>query len=382
MAFLVVYISLCGLKYFNITICKKNLLFILLTVIGVYIVEYIQLQGLFLTILRVFFIYLIIRQYVSKDNDLEILAIILILETIAKCSYYIFILFLPLIIRINICDILLQQHIELQIISLVIVFIILIKYYHSIYFIKVKCNQITYALLCTCSLIALYGLEVIPDLSQQLREEQIYFLLLSFVYIVIINIIIYLYHNQLMKKEIESKVVLEQAKILKYEKDILSTQNRMIENIKHDLNYFKSMVNDDTKKHLNKTIKKIDDYHNNFIFNDYLLNNFISRIKTEMKENNKDLKLVITNTDISIDIKIYNQLIILMGFVIQNSINENIQLHIKTLDMTTVFEFMYLPIQDKTPLSKYLKNNDNIIFKQTDHQYMICSLVDEREVSL
>ena len=35
----------------------------------------------------------------------------------------------------------------------------------------------------------------------------------------------------------------------------------MIENIKHDLNYFKEIVNDGAKDHLNGTIKKIDEYN-------------------------------------------------------------------------------------------------------------------------
>ena len=85
-------------------------------------------------------------------------------------------------------------------------------------------------------------------------------------YIVVVNIIIYIYHNQQTQQEIENKVVLEQARILKQEKDIISIQNKMIENIKHDLNYFKEMVNDGAKDHLNGTIKKIDKYNSNFIF--------------------------------------------------------------------------------------------------------------------
>lgn len=37
-------------------------------------------------------------------------------------------------------------------------------------------------------------------------------------YIVVVNIIIYIYHNQQTQQEIENKVVLEQARILKQEK--------------------------------------------------------------------------------------------------------------------------------------------------------------------
>lgn len=233
----------------------------------------------------------------------------------------------------------------------------------------------------TCSVISLYGLEVIPTLGNQIKENQLYFLLLSFMYIVVVNIIIYIYHNQQTQQEIENKVVLEQARILKQEKDIISVQNKMIENIKHDLNYFKEIVNDGAKDHLNGTIKKIDEYNSNFIFEDYLLNNFISRMKTEMKENNKDLKLIITNTNISIDLTIYNQLISIMEFIIQNSLERFIQFRIHSLENMSIFEFTYMPKNKDVIKSKDIKNNENIVFNQAAHQYMVCSLILEGEKS-
>ena len=168
-------------------------------------------------VIRDSLIYLIIRKYISKDRDLEIVSIILILETISKCSYYLFILFVPLIIRTNISNILLYSNYELKILSLSITFVLLVMYYRSSYFLNVRCNRITYALLSTCSAISLYGLEVIPTLGNQIKESQLYFLLLSFMYIVVVNIIIYIYHNQQTQQEIENKVVLEQARILKQE---------------------------------------------------------------------------------------------------------------------------------------------------------------------
>ena len=257
----------------------------------------------------------------------------------------------------------------------------MVMYFRSSYFLNVRCNRITYALLSTCSVISLYGLEVIPTLGNQIKENQLYFLLLSFMYIVVVNIIIYIYHNQQTQQEIENKVVLEQARILKQEKDIISVQNKMIENIKHDLNYFKEIVNDGAKDHLNGTIKKIDEYNSNFIFEDYLLNNFISRMKTEMKENNKDLKLIITNTNISIDLTIYNQLISIMEFIIQNSLERFIQFRIHSLENMSIFEFTYMPKNKDVIKSKDIKNNENIVFNQAAHQYMVCSLILEGEKS-
>lgn len=155
----------------------------------------------------------------------------------------------------------------------------------------------------------------------------------------------------------------------------------MIENIKHNLNYFKSLVNDDIKDHLNGTIKKIDDYHHNFIFEDYLLNNFISRTKTEMKEKNKDLRLIITKSNISIDLTTYNQLISLMEFVIQNSLEKSIQFRIQSLENMFIFEFTYVP-KSKEVISKEIKNNENIVFNQLSPQYMLCSLIWEGETSV
>lgn len=66
-------------------------------------------------------------------------------------------------------------------------------------------------------------------------------------------------------------------------------------------------------------------------------------MKTEMKENNKDLKLIITNTNISIDLIIYNQLISIMEFVIQNSLERSIQFRIQSLENMSIFEFTYFP---------------------------------------
>ena len=188
------------------------------------IINFIKLPDMLHLAIRDILIYLIIRKYISKDRDLEIVSIILILETISKCSYYLFILFVPLIIRTNISNILLYSNYELKILSLSIIFVLLVMYYRSSYFLNVRCNRITYALLSTCSVISLYGLEVIPTLGNQIKESQLYFLLLSFMYIVVVNIIIYIYHNQQTQQEIENKVVLEQARILKQEKDIISVQ--------------------------------------------------------------------------------------------------------------------------------------------------------------
>ena len=141
------------------------------------------------------------------------------------------------------------------------------------------------------------------------------------------------------------------------------------------------MVNDGAKDHLNGTIKKIDKYNSNFIFEDYLLNNFISRMKTEMKENNKDLKLIITNTNISIDLTIYNQLISIMEFIIQNSLERFIQFRIHSLENMSIFEFTYMPKNKDVIKSKDIKNNENIVFNQAAHQYMVCSLILEGEKS-
>lgn len=212
--FLTLFVSLCCLKYFDITISKIHVLWIVIISCWCGLINFIKLPDMLLLAIRDILIYLLIRIYISKDRDLEIVAIILILETIAKCSYYLFILLVPLVFKASIATILLAGNYEFKILSLFIIFILLIIYYRSSYFLNVRCNRITYALLATCSLISLYGLEVIPTLGKLIKEDQLYFLLLSFMYLVVVNIIIYLYHNQQTQQEIANRVVLEQAKIL------------------------------------------------------------------------------------------------------------------------------------------------------------------------
>ena len=104
-------------------------------------------------------------------------------------------------------------------------------------------------------------------------------------------------------------------------------------------------------------------------------------MKTEMKENNKDLKLIITNTNISIDLTIYNQLISIMEFIIQNSLERFIQFRIHSLENMSIFEFTYMPKNKDVIKSKDIKNNENIVFNQAAHQYMVCSLILEGERS-
>ena len=96
------------------------------------IINFIKLPDMLHLAIRDILIYLIIRKYISKDRDLEIVSIILILETISKCSYYLFILFVPLIIRTNISNILLYSNYELKILSLSIIFVLLVMYVHHI----------------------------------------------------------------------------------------------------------------------------------------------------------------------------------------------------------------------------------------------------------
>lgn len=368
--FLTLFVAICCLKYFDITVSKNNILLLILISFSCCILNFVKLANILL-ITRVCLIYLLIRKNVLKNQDIEVLTIILILEMIGKCGYYLVVLFVPLIIQTNISNILLYNNCELKIISLLMMFIIMMMYYHSSYFINVRCNRITYILLSTCSLISLYGLEVIPGLVNQIEEKQLYFLLLSFIYLVVVNIIIYLYHNRQTQQDIENKIILEQARILKEEKVILSIQNKMIENIKHDLNYFKDIVSDN-KDCLNETIKKIDKYNSIFIFEDYLLNNFISRLKTEIKDNGKDLKLIVSNTNITISLNIYNQLIEMMEAIIDDSLEDVIQLSINAKDDIKVFEFSYV-----TNNEILFKNNVNIVFKRIIDNYVSYSLVIE-----
>lgn len=375
---LTIFILFCSCKYFEIAFNKKIItyfIFVLFISLGMC---YFQFSYFTELVARVILVYWIIRRKISKDRSIEIIAIILILETIAKCSYFILILFIPLILQINISNLLVNDIYVIQIVSLLTIFLILFKYYRSSYFINVRCDSVTYMLISTCSVIALYGLNTIPLLKNYTEEYHLYFLLLAFVYVVVINIVIYVYHNKQVQNETENRIALEQAKILKQEKDILSVQGRMIENIKHDLNYFQSIINDENKKqHLSGTIKKIDDYRSSFIFHDYLLNNFIFRLKSEMKDNDIDLKLIVTDRKTSIDLKIYNQLISIMEFVIKNSKKSFAEFSIKSLDDITVFEFMYLPSENNSINSDQLLKNENVIFNKSSQSYMICSLIME-----
>lgn len=368
--FLTLFVTICCLKCFDITVSKDDVLLLLLIAFSCCVLNFVKLINI-VFVLRVCLIYLLIRRNVLKDRAFEVLTIILILEMIGKCSYYLIVLFIPLIIQTNISNILLYNNYEFKIISLFMIFIIMMMYYRSSYFINVRCNRITYILLSTCSLISLYGLEVIAGLVNQIEEKQLYFLLLSFIYLVVVNIIIYLYHNRQTQQDIENKIILEQARILKQEKAILSIQNKMIDSIKHDLNYFKDIVNDN-KDYLNETIKKIDEYNSIFVFKDYLLNNFIVRLKTEIKDNGKDLKLIVSNTNITISLKIYNQLIEMMEVIIDDSLEEIIQLSIKVVGDIKIFEFSYV-----TNNEILFKNNANVVFKRIIDNYFSYSLVIE-----
>lgn len=379
--FLTLFVSFCSLKYFDIFIDKKRILWCLAVAVCTCAGNDFHFHYFILLAIRDICIYGMITNSVSKDRNIEIIAMILLLETIAKCSYYGFILIVPLIFHISIADAVLYHDVEVKIMTLLITSILLIKYGRSSSFLKVRCDTITYALVAGCSLISLYGLDMIPWLGHQLEEYQLYFLLLSFVYVVIFNIMIYIYHNRQTQKEMTSQIALEQLHILQQEKAMISVQRKMIDNIKHDLNYFQAMVNAEAKKQISETVRKIDEYHQQFLFNDYLFNNFIYRMKSEMKENQKDLKIIITNTHISIDLNMYNQLIAVMKYVIDHSIQPYIQFSIQNFEEMRVFEFTYIPDQKQHQVPALFADNKNIVFSQTDHQYVICSVIREGGLS-
>ena len=60
---------------------------------------------------------------------------------------------------------------------------------------------------------------------------------------------------------------------------MIAVQRKMIDDIRHDLKYFQSMVNNATRDHISATVKKIDAYDQRFLFDDYLFNSFIDRMK-------------------------------------------------------------------------------------------------------
>lgn len=355
--FLILFISFCCLKYFDVFIDKRRILWCIAIAVCACAGNYFRFHYFIQLALRDICIYGMIRNSMNEDRNIEIIAMILLMETIAKCSYFGLVLIVPLLLHVSIADAVLFHCEGLKIITLLIVFIFLMKYYHSSSFLKVRCDYITYAFVAACSVISLYGLDMIPWLGHQLEEYQLYFLLLSFVYVVIFNIMIYIYHNKQTQKEMTNQIALEQLHILKQEKDMISVQRKMIDDIRHDLNYFQSMVNAETKKQISKTIDKIDDYHQQFIFHDYLLNNFIYRMKSEMKENQKDLKLIITNTKISIDLSIYNQLISVMKHVIEHSSNSYIQFSLQRFEEMTVFEFTYFPDKKQNQIPSLFSDN-------------------------
>ena len=117
--FLTLFISICCLKYFDVTVDKKNILLVIIISLCCCMINFLKLPDMLNTVIRDSLIYLFIRKYISKDRDLEIVSIILVLETIAKCSYYLFVLFVPLIIQANISNILLYSNYELKILSFV-----------------------------------------------------------------------------------------------------------------------------------------------------------------------------------------------------------------------------------------------------------------------
>lgn len=373
--FLTLFVSLCCLKYFDVAVGKMKVLCLIGVSGCLCIGHYFHLPAFIQLLLRDLIIYGMVKSEDDQAMNIEMIAMILFLETMAKCSYYVFVLFVPLIVDTSIADALMFHNYWLQIVVLLVLLFLLQKYYHSSAFLKMKCDRITYALLTACSLISIYGLDIIPTLGHRIDDYQLYFLLLAFVYVVVFNIIIYIYHNLQVQKETSHRIALEQLQLLKQEKDMIAIQKQMIDNIKHDLKYFQSMVNRENNKHISRTLKKIDEYDQRFLFNDYLLNNFIYRMKSEMKDHNKDLKMIITDINIKINLNIYNQLLEVMAFVIADSLKAHIQFRLQCFDEMTVFEFTYISNHHK--LSSSLVNRKNVIISQNSQEYTTCSLIME-----
>ena len=373
---LTVFVSFCCMKYFNVAVDQMKILGLIGTVGCLCMGLYFQLSFLILMVLRDLIICGMIKKAIDQDNKIEILAMILFLETIAKCSYYVLILAVPLIVHVSIADAMSFHNYWLQIVALAVMFFVLKKYYDSSSFLKLKCDRMTYVLIAVCSLIAVCGLEIIPNLVYTIEEYQLYFLLLAFVYVVVLNIIIYIYHHFQMQRETSHRIALEQLSLLKQEKDMIAVQRKMIDDIRHDLKYFQSMVNNATRDHISATVKKIDAYDQRFLFNDYLFNSFIDRMKSEMKDHHKDLKIMITDTNIAINLNVYNQLLSIMEMVIADSIQSHIHFRVDSFDEMTVFEFTYI-YGDHHQYSSSLASDKNIIFSQKGQEQMTCSLIME-----
>ena len=140
---LTVFVSFCCMKYFNVAVDQMKILGLIGTVGCLCMGLYFQLSFLILMVLRDLIIYGMIKKAIDQDNKIEILAMILFLETIAKCSYYVLILAVPLIVHVSIADAMLFHNYWLQIVALAVMFFVLKKYYDSSSFLKLKCDRMT-----------------------------------------------------------------------------------------------------------------------------------------------------------------------------------------------------------------------------------------------
>lgn len=363
--------SICN-KHFNINGYKIKTISAGILAVLTLLCFQLNFSNIYISILVDIFIGYYCYKNSNERNSLEIVSTILIIECLTLGIYYIFNLIFPFLFNISLYSLFSSENLLITLMSNIISYLLFDKYYQLEYARKIKCDFFTYSLLITISVIGIGGMMLISRKYNVFKEYELFFLMLSFVYISIITVIIFFYQTYKFKIDEQQKIYQEQYKLLELEKDVLKVQSKMIVDIRHDLRYFSMFINNELKDSLNKTLSKIDEYDNYFLFDNYLMNNLILRLRKIFKNENKELIIVSSRNNVQIDIKNYNDLVQISTYIAKKCINENVHLKVNIINAIIVFEFIC-----NANISNEFIDDMNLVITKLKNGFILCSYIIE-----
>lgn len=180
--------------------------------------------------------------------------------------------------------------------------------------------------------------------------------------ILILIILIRIYYLIKNKQKIIS--VNEQYRIIQY-------QNERNNEIKHDLQYFLSMIKRKSNQQkmtelLERTIEKINNQNINLYSTNKMLNSLLVEMKDTAKDYNQNLLIDINTSDVNITLNEYQEILKLFKILCQNNDKDNIKLSIRHNQKYTTIEFI---IHSKDIIN--FENSHILIEKIQDYQSII-----------
>lgn len=176
----------------------------------------------------------------------------------------------------------------------------------------------------------------------------VYLLAIIFMVTIISVFIIILSINKDNMRKKKQEIELIQLKSIEEKYIAVQSQNKRNEEIKHDLEYFMSLVNkksdcDELTKTLKNTINKIDQNHIKVYSKNKIFNGLLEKIKDTANKYNQQVLYNLNVGSIEFSLQDYESVLTLFQEICQNNETKKIDINVNVKNGFMIIEFIFKP---------------------------------------